>query len=80
MFGTAQILLIRGVSLYQGCPYRGVPLYTCKCDDICLFIASNTIFSRLKISMNVRCTMEDVNITVTIPLDLITAAAILAMD
>ena len=30
--------------------------------------------------MNVRTTMDSVNITVTIPLDLITAAVILAID
>ena len=38
------------------------------------------LFSQLKISMNVRGTMDAVNITVTIPMDLIPAAAILAMD
>ena len=34
MFGTVQAVLIRGVSLFQGCSYRGVPLYIYICDRI----------------------------------------------
>ena len=47
MFGTAQAVLIREVSLFQGCPYRGVPLYTTSITIIILRVFCKILNNRL---------------------------------
>ena len=39
VLGEEECVLFREVSPFQGCPYRGVPLYVCACVCVCVSVA-----------------------------------------
>ena len=58
MFGTAQAVLIRGVSLFQGGPYRGGPLCTVYDNELCFFwlrVAMKSLFVHKQWHDDVAC-------------------------